>query len=77
MKAKKNRKAPVIASAPQDPLDVPSWGASAIARIINKSTDATEHMLTKGLLDASKAGKKQWVSTPRRLLASLSKPRAG
>jgi hypothetical protein len=54
-------------------LDRPRWGAPAIAKVINKSTDATEHMLTKGLIDARKVGGR-WVSTPRRLLASLSKP---
>ncbi|HTM72237.1 MAG TPA: hypothetical protein VL198_03315 [Pseudolabrys sp.] len=54
-------------------FDRPIWGAPAIAKIINKSTDATEHMLIKGQLDASKVGGK-WVSTPRRLMASLSKP---
>jgi hypothetical protein len=30
-------------------------------------------MLAKGKIDASKVGK-MWVSTPRRLLASLAKP---
>jgi hypothetical protein len=53
--------------------DTPVWGAPAIARVINKTTDATEHMLAKGKIDASKVGK-MWVSTPRRLLASLAKP---
>jgi len=54
-------------------LDTPIWGAPAIAKVINKSTDATEHILAKGQVDASKVGK-NWVSTKRRLYASLSKP---
>ena len=53
--------------------DKPVWGAPNIAKVINKTTDATEHLLAKGHVDASKVGK-IWVSTPRRLLASLSKP---
>lgn len=54
-------------------LDKPVWGAPEIAQVINKTVDATEHMLAKGLLDASKCGK-IWVTSRRRLLASLNRP---
>ena len=61
-----------------DDADKPVWGAPNIAKVINKSTDATEHLLAKRRVDASKVGK-IWMSTRRRLYASLSKPvdRAG
>jgi hypothetical protein len=51
-------------------MDVPVWGAGAMAPIINRSRRATFHMLETKQLDATKTGK-QWVSTPRRLLKSL------
>ena len=48
------------------------------ANVMRQQSIGIVGVVAKGLLDASKAGK-QWVSTPRRLLASLSKPveRAG
>jgi hypothetical protein len=50
-----------------DALDVPVWGAKAIARVINRSVPATYHMLTQGLLDTDKVGAIH-CSTARRLL---------
>jgi hypothetical protein len=53
-----------------DPLDRPVWGAEAIGRVINRNEIETFHLLSKGLVDATKKGGR-WTSTPRRLLDSL------
>jgi hypothetical protein len=65
-----------------DPLDVPVWGATAIAGVLNlrhtkgkrkgkPNTRAAYHLLEAGRIDADKNGgglKATWSSTPRRLL---------
>jgi hypothetical protein len=53
-----------------DALDVPVWGAKAIAKVINRSVPATYHMLKRGLLDVDKVGVIH-CSTARRLLQHL------
>jgi hypothetical protein len=52
-------------------LDAPLWGAAAIAKVINRPTRATFHLLEKGLLPARKLGG-SWVTTPRKLRAAIS-----
>ena len=54
-----------------DDLDKPIWGAAAFAQIIEKNVTQTNYLLSKRLLDADKVGR-QWVSTPRRLLAQFA-----
>jgi hypothetical protein len=56
--------------------DCPIWGVKAIASVIKRSVRQTNHMLERGYLDASKKGR-LWVSTPRRLLASIVEPTTG
>jgi hypothetical protein len=47
-------------------LDVPIWGAAAIAAEINRTTRQTHHLLEIKALPADKVGG-QWTSTRRRL----------
>jgi hypothetical protein len=56
-------------------LDRPVWGAEAIGRSINRTEGQAFHLLNHGLVDADKVGGR-WVSTPRRLLASLQQEAA-
>jgi hypothetical protein len=58
-----------------DPLDQPVWGTAKIGEVIGRSETKTSYLLNRGLLDASKIGDR-WVSTPRRLLASLAAGRS-
>lgn len=51
-------------------LDTPIWGARAIGAVLNLTERQAWHQLEKRKLDAKKVGK-TWVSTPRRLLASI------
>jgi hypothetical protein len=53
-----------------DNLDMPIWGARAIARLVRKSLTQTNYLLRQQRLDADKVGR-QWVSTPRRLLSQF------
>jgi hypothetical protein len=53
-----------------DDLDRPIWGASAIARVIDRSEAQAFYLLKNGHLDADKVGG-QWTSTPRRLLRAF------
>jgi hypothetical protein len=55
------------ANASREPTDRVVWGAAGIAQVIGRSTDQTNTLLQKGLLDADKKGR-LWVSTERRLL---------
>ena len=57
-----------------DDLDLPVYGARAIALVLNLRRDNGEpnerrafYMLEKGYVDADKIGE-TWTSTPRRLL---------
>jgi hypothetical protein len=59
--------------------DTPIWGAAAIAEVANirdkkgnLDLPATFYKLQNKHLDASKVGG-EWCSTPRRIIASLSK----
>jgi hypothetical protein len=54
----------------QQQLDEPQWGVKSIAAIIHRTERQTHWLLQKKLIDASKVGN-QWVSTRRRLRASL------
>jgi hypothetical protein len=54
-----------------DALDRPVWGAAAIGKVIGRSESETFYLLSQNVLDANKVGKKNWMSTPRRLLRSL------
>jgi hypothetical protein len=51
-------------------LDQPIWGAEAIGAAIGRTESQAFHLLNRDLLDADKVGGR-WVSTPRRLRASL------
>jgi hypothetical protein len=52
-----------------DDLDRPVYGAKAIGQIANlKNERQAYHFLESGYIDASKLGKKCWVSTKRRIL---------
>jgi hypothetical protein len=55
-----------------DPADVPIYGAEAFARVLNRTPRQVFADLENGRLDGHvKKFGKRWVSTPRRLLASL------
>jgi hypothetical protein len=49
-------------------LDVPLWGAAAIADAANIDRRKAFYLLERGLLPATKVGK-QWTSTRRRILS--------
>jgi hypothetical protein len=53
-----------------DDLDEPIWGAQAIGEVIKRNRRTTFYLLQTGKIDATKVGA-LYVSTPRRLLASL------
>jgi len=55
---------------PDDDPDAPIWGAAEIAIAICRPLRPTFHLLERGHLDATKKGGR-WVSTRRRLCASL------
>jgi hypothetical protein len=57
-------------------LDRPVYGAAAFAEILNRTERQIQHDLEKGRLDAWKWGERLWTSTPRRLLNSVSNPKA-
>jgi hypothetical protein len=44
------------------------WGARGIAQVINRSVRATNHMLTRGVLPARKAGPRLYVASRRELV---------
>jgi hypothetical protein len=59
-----------IETANSDDLDRPIWGAENFAPIIGRSVQQTYYLLGRGKLDATQVDR-LYVSTPRRLLASL------
>ena len=55
-----------------DPLDIPIYGAEAFARVLNRKPRQVYEDLEKDRLNGfAKKWGRVWVSTPRRLLASL------
>jgi hypothetical protein len=58
-----------------DDFDRPIWGASAIARVIDRTEGQAFYLLKAGHLDADKVGG-TWTSTPRRLLRSFQEGRS-
>jgi hypothetical protein len=64
------RGATIDASDGSDPSDI-VWGGENIAKVIDRSTRATFHMLEQGHLPARKVGR-LWSASRRRLLAHLA-----
>jgi hypothetical protein len=55
----------------EDDMDVPVWGAAAIAAVLNTTTRKSFYLLERGFVDATKVGS-QWCSTKRRLLRDIA-----
>jgi hypothetical protein len=55
---------------PDNDLDLPVWGAVAIAEVLNTKPRKAFYLLENKLVDATKCGS-QWVSTRRRLLRPI------
>jgi hypothetical protein len=54
-----------------DDLDLPLWGAAAIAAVLNTTQRKAFYLLENKFVDATKVGA-QWCSTKRRLLRSIA-----
>jgi hypothetical protein len=54
-----------------DDLDLPVWGAAAIAVVLNTTRRKAFYLLEHKLVDGTKIGSR-WCSTPRRLLRSIA-----
>jgi len=57
--------------AKDDDLDLPVWGAAAIAAVLNTTQRKAFYLLEHNLVDATKIGA-QWCSTKRRLLRRIA-----
>ena len=54
-----------------DDLDLPIWGAAAIAAVLNTTRRKAFYLLEHGFVAGTKIGS-QWCSTKRRLLRSIA-----
>jgi hypothetical protein len=56
---------------PDNDLDLPVWGAAAIAAVLNTTRRKAFYLLENKFVDATKVGS-QWCSTKRRLLRRIA-----